>query len=135
MTEDAVGDLGASRPAGDVDRGGAPDGDRASVLAVYASGRLVDAGAPVGAVGFDPEDAGRPLGDGRVVSGWSVFTGEETEGELTDAERVRLPSLSWVVSHDPAVAMLTAGHDGSAGYWVRGEDDRNGLPSWQRLVP
>ena len=108
--------------------------DRAAVLAVYTSARLVDTGASVGAIAFDPGDAGRALGDGRAISGWSVFTGEETDEELTDAERVRLPSLSWVVEHDPAVAMVTAGHDGSAGYWVRG-DDTDGLPSWQRLVP
>ncbi len=115
-----------------------PDGtgsaDRADTLAVYASARLVDTGAAVGAIGFAPEDAGRALGDGRTVSGWSVFTGEETDEELTDADRVRLPSLAWVVRHDPAVAMVTAGHDGAAGYWVRGADDERGLPTWDRLV-
>lgn len=135
MTEDAIGGPGASRPAGDGDREGARDGDRSTVMAVYASARLVDTGASVGAIAFEPADAGRALGDGRAISGWSVFTGEETEEELTDAERVRLPSLSWVVSHDPAVAMVTAGHDGSAGYWVRDDDDTNGLPGWQRLLP
>ena len=109
--------------------------DPAEQLAVYASGRLVDTGAPVGAIGFDPEDAGRPLGDGRTVSGWSVFVGEETDEELTDAERVRLPSLSWLVGHDPAVTFVTSGHDGSAGYWVRGSDDEHGLPRWERLLP
>ncbi len=117
----------------------APDGagsaDRADTLAVYASARLVDTGAPVGAIRFDPEDVGRALGDGRTVSGWSVFTGEETDEELTDADRVRLPSLAWVVRHDPAVAMVTAGHDAGAGYWVRGEDDDHGLPTWERLLP
>ncbi len=111
------------------------DQDRADSLAVYASARLVDTGAPVGAIGFDPEDAGRSLGDGRTVSGWSVFAGEETDEELTDADRVRLPSLAWVVRHDPAVAMVTAGHDDGAGYWVRAEDDERGLPTWERLVP
>jgi len=109
--------------------------DRAERLAVYASARLVDTGALVGAIAFDPVDAGRALGDGREVSGWSVFVGEETEEELSDAERVRLPSLAWVVARDPAVAMVTAGHDGSAGYWVRGEDDVSGLPRWERLRP
>lgn len=106
--------------------------DRAEVLAVFASGRLVDTGAPVGAIAFDPADVGRSLGDGRSVSGWSVFTGDESDEELTDAERVRLPSLAWVVRHDPAVAFVTAGHDGTAGYWTRDGDDQHGLPRWVR---
>lgn len=110
------------------------EGDRAGRLAVYASARLVDTGAGVGAIAFDPDDAGRVLGDGREVSGWSVFVGEETEEELSDAERLRLPSLAWVVARDPAVAMVTAGHDGSAGYWVREGDDASGLPRWERLL-
>lgn len=122
-------------PGGDGTAAAGAEGDRATSLAVFASGRLVDAGGPVGAVRFDPQDAGRPLGDGRVVSGWSVFTGEETEEELTDAERMRLPSLAWVVERDPAVAMVTAGHDGSAGYWVRAGEDEHGLPVWERLLP
>lgn len=105
--------------------------DRAEVLAVYASGRLVDTDALVGAIGFDPADAGRALADGRVISGWSVFTGEETDEELTDAERVRLPSLAWVLERDPAVVLVTAGHDGSAGYWVRDDDRADGLPAWR----
>lgn len=127
MADGATSDGAATRSAG--------RGDRAARLAVFASGRLVDAGAPVGAIGFDPEDAGRALADGRVVSGWSVFTGEETDEELTDAERLRLPSLAWVVAHDPAVAMVTAGHDGTAGYWVRAGEDTHGLPVWERLLP
>ncbi len=127
MTEDVAGGAGSSGPPG--------DGDRAASLAVFASGRLVDTDGPVGAVRFDPQDAGRPLGDGRVVSGWSVFTGEETEEELTEAERMRLPSLAWVVERDPAVAMVTAGHDDSAGYWVRAGEDERGLPVWERLLP
>jgi hypothetical protein len=109
--------------------------DRAERLAVYASARLVDTGSSVGAIAFDPDDAGRALGDGREVSGWSVFVGEETEEELSDAERLRLPSLAWVVARDPAVAMVTAGHDGSAGYWIRGGDEVDGLPRWERLQP
>ncbi|MFO7779009.1 MAG: DUF2185 domain-containing protein [Nitriliruptoraceae bacterium] len=113
----------------------AEQADRADRLAVYASARLVDTGAAVGAIAFDPGDAGRSLDDGREVSGWSVFAGEETEEELSDAERLRLPSLAWVVSRDPAVAMVTAGHDGTAGYWVRAGDDDRGLPVWERLVP
>ncbi len=115
----------------------AQQADRAERLAVYASARLVDTGASVGAIAFDPDDVGRVLGDGREISGWSVFAGEETEEELSDAERLRLPSLAWVLARDPAVVMVTAGHDGSAGYWIRrdGDDDTSGLPSWERLRP
>ncbi|MFO7960763.1 MAG: DUF2185 domain-containing protein [Nitriliruptoraceae bacterium] len=113
----------------------AEQADRAERLAVYASARLVDTGQAVGAIAFDPDAAGRVMGDGREISGWSVFQGEETEEELSDAERLRLPSLAWVVTRDPAVAMVTAGHDGTPGYWVRSEDDASGLPSWERLVP
>lgn len=109
--------------------------DPSEQLAVYASGRLVDTGSPVGAIGYDPGDVGRSLGDGRSISGWSVFVGEETDEELTDAERVRLPSLAWVLQHDPAVALVTAGHDGSAGYWVRSGEGSTGLPNWDRLIP
>ena len=107
--------------------------DRAEVLAVYASGRLVDTTATVGAIGYDPGDAGRALADGRVISGWSVFSGDETDEELTDAERVRLPSLAWVLERDPAVALVTAGHDGSAVYFVRGPDRADGLPTWEPI--
>lgn len=102
-------------------------------MAVFASARLVDAAAPVGAIAFDPDDSGRLLGDGRTVSGWGVFQGEETDEELTDAERLRIPSLAWLLRHDPAVVMVTNGHDGSAGYWVRQGDRDDGLPHWERL--
>ena len=109
--------------------------DDADRRAVFASARLVDGGAPVGAIAFDPEDGGRELGDGRIVSGWSVFQGDETDEELTDAERLRMPSLTWLLQHDPAVSMVTTGHDGSAGYWVRAGDREDGLPHWERLRP
>ena len=47
--------------------------------AVFASGRLfTDDGATVGVATFDPYDAGRELGDGRVLTGWSLLVGDET---------------------------------------------------------
>lgn len=107
--------------------------DPAEQAAVYASGRLVDTDAHVGAIAFDPSDTGRELADGRTISGWSMFVGEETDEELADAERVRLPSLAWVLRRDPAVAFVTSGHDGSAGYWTRGDDRPDGLPNWDRV--
>jgi hypothetical protein len=109
------------------------DIDPAERAAVYASGRLVDTDASVGAIAFDPADTGRELADGRTISGWSMFVGEETDEELADAERVRLPSLAWVLRRDPAVAFVTSGHDGTAGYWTRAADRADGLPAWDRL--
>ncbi len=99
-------------------------------LAAFASGRLIDTGGPVGAVAFDPNDRGRALGDGRTVSGWSVFVGDETEEELEDPERIRLPSLTAVLEQDPSVAEVIDAHDGTPGYWSRGEDG-----AWQRVLP
>lgn len=97
-------------------------------LAVFASGRLIDTGARVGAVAFDPADRGRPLGDGRTVSGWSVFVGDETGEELEDPERMRLPSMAAVVGQDPSLADVVDHHDGTSAYWVR-EDD-----AWRRVT-
>jgi hypothetical protein len=96
-------------------------------LAVFASGRLVDTGARVGAIAFEPGDRGRPLGDGRTISGWSVFVGDETREELEDPERIRLPSMTWVLERDPTVVGVTDGHDGTSAFWVR-EDD-----AWRRV--
>ncbi|MCC5949610.1 MAG: hypothetical protein JJT89_14260 [Nitriliruptoraceae bacterium] len=132
-TDHGADAAGSDRVSGGDDAAGSPD--RADLLAVYASAQLVESDAEVGAIGFDPDDAGRPLGDGREVSGWSMFTGEESDEELTDAELVRLPSLRWVLSRDPAVAFVTSGHDGTRGYWTRAGDRGDGLPSWERIVP
>jgi hypothetical protein len=96
-------------------------------LAVFASGRLIDTGARIGAVSFDPADRGRGLGDGRTVSGWSVFVGDETGEELEDPERMRLPSMAVVVEQDPALAEVVDHHDGTSAYWVR-EDE-----AWHRV--
>ena len=96
-------------------------------LAVFASGRLIDTGTRIGAVAFDPADRGRALGDGRTVSGWSVFVGDEAEEELEDPERMRLPSMAAVIEQDPALAEVVDHHDGTSAYWVR-EDD-----AWHRI--
>lgn len=96
-------------------------------LAVFASARLVDTGAPVGAIGFDPDDRGRGLKDRRTVSGWSVFVGDETEEELEDPERIRMPTLSWVLERDGRVAEVIDHHDGTAAFWVRESD------GWRRV--
>lgn len=86
-------------------------------LAVFASGRLIDTGARVGAVAFEPSERGRALGDGRTISGWSVFVGDETEEELEDPERIRLPSLARVLEQDPTLAEVIDHHDGARAHW------------------
>lgn len=96
-------------------------------LAVFASARLVDTDAPVGAVAFDPRDRGRGLTDRRTVSGWSFFVGDETDEELEDPERIRMPSLSWVVERSPDVAEVTDAHDGTPGFYAREGE------GWRRL--
>ena len=99
-------------------------------LAVFASARLIDTGARVGAVSFDPADRGRALGDGRTISGWSVFVGDETEEELEDAERIRLPTLAAVLEQDATVGEVIDPHDGTPGFWSRDE-----AGAWQRQQP
>jgi hypothetical protein len=97
--------------------------DPRDLLAAFVSARLVDdEDADVGAVAFDPDHDGDELADGRTVTGWEIFAGTETEEELTDPERIRLPSLSWLVDRFPQLASLFADHDGSEASWVVDED-------------
>ncbi len=97
--------------------------DPLELLAAFVSARLVENDdAQLGALAFDPNHDGDELADGRTVTGWEIFVGDETEEELSDAERVRLPSLSWVVERFPAVVRVLEGHDGSEASWVADED-------------
>lgn len=98
-------------------------------LAVFASGRLIDTGARIGSVSFEPSDRGRPLGDGRTISGWSVFVGDETGEELEDPERIRLPSMAAVLEQDPTLAEVVDDHDGTRAFWSR----EGG--TWRRVEP
>lgn len=94
-------------------------------LAAFVSARLVEnEEGRVGAVAFDPDHDGDELADGRTVTGWEIFVGDETDEELRDADRVRLPSLSWLLSRYPELAPLFEDHDGSEASWVAGEDGR-----------
>ena len=87
--------------------------------AAFASARLfVDDDATVGVATFEPDDVGRELGDGRVLSGWSLFVGDETEDELADAEHVRLPSLRVVLERFPEVADVLDANTGDEASWV-----------------
>jgi hypothetical protein len=99
-------------------------------LAAFVSARLVDdEAADVGAVAFDPSHDGDELGDGRTVTGWEIFVGDETEDELSDPEQIRLPSLSWLVDRFPQLTPLFDSHDGSEASWVR--DDDGSLVPWE----
>jgi len=103
--------------------------DPRDLLAAFVSARLVDdEDAEVGAVAFDPDHDGDELADGRTVTGWEVFAGDETEDELSDPERIRLPSLSWLVDRFPQLEPVFAGHDGSEASWVA--DDEGVLVPW-----
>ena len=96
-----------------------PDLPAAGEHAAFASARLfTDEDATVGVATFEPDDAGRELGDGRVLSGWSLFVGDETAEELADAERVRLPSLRVVLEMFPAVADVLDANTGDEASWV-----------------
>lgn len=91
--------------------------------ALFVSARLVeDDTARIGAAAFDPADADRDLGDGRTITGWQAFVGDESDEELDDPTRVRLPSLSWFLQREPELWPLVRDHDGTAGYWTRDGD-------------
>lgn len=97
-----------------------PDLPTAGEHAAFASARLFeDESASVGVATFEPADAGRELGDGRVLSGWSLFVGDETEGELADSERIRLPSLRVVLERFPEVAEVLDANAGDEASYVR----------------
>jgi hypothetical protein len=94
-------------------------------LAAFVTARLLeDDDLEPGVVSFDPDHHGHDLGDGRTVTGWQVFVGDETEDELDDAERIRLPSLGWLVRRYPELMALLESHDGREASWIRGQDGR-----------
>ena len=97
-----------------------PDLPAAGEHAVFASARLfTDEDARVGVATFDPSDAGRELGDGRVLTGWSLLVGDETPEEASDPEHIRLPSLRVVLEQHPDVAEVLDRNDGTAASYVR----------------
>ena len=101
-----------------------PDLPTAGEHAVFASARLfTDGGARVGVATFDPGDAGRVLGDGRVLTGWSLLVGDETEDEVADPEHIRLPSLRVVLEQFPEVATALDANDGTAASYLRDGDE------------
>lgn len=100
-----------------------PDLPTAGEHAVFASARLFeDEHASVGVATFDPTDAGRELGDGRVLTGWSLLAGDESEAEVADPERIRMPSLRVILERFPQVAEVLDANDGTAASWLRDGD-------------
>jgi hypothetical protein len=85
----------------------------------FVSERVFDDDDPgIGVATYDPEDAGRPVADGRRLSGWSLLAGDETEEYTTDPERIRLPSLPWLLERHPELRPLLDAHDGSEASYV-----------------
>lgn len=123
---------GNGGPAGgNAGEGRVPDGSSPrDNFAAFVSARLIDdPTADVGAVAFDPDHHGDELGDGRIVTGWEVFVGDESEDELSDPELIRLPSLSWLLDRFPQLGELFDTHDGSEASWV--VDEYGALTPWQ----
>lgn len=113
--------------------GGAPDPHAGRVA--FASESLFEGpdGRPgvteVGAVAFEPDDAGRSTADGREVSGWSLFAGDETAAQLDDPDRIRLADLGWLLARYPELADLVDGHDGTGAHWIRDGDELTRIPT------
>lgn len=95
-------------------------------LVAFVSERVFDDDDPgIGVATFDPDEAGRPVADDRQLSGWSLLAGDETEDHVADPERIRLPSLPWLLARHPELRAVLDGHDGSATSYVRdGEEFR-----------
>lgn len=89
----------------------------------FASERLFeDDDLPVGVATFEPGEAGREAPYGRVHSGWSFFAGDETEDELDDPSRIRMPNLAWLLERYPELRPLLDSHSGDlASYAWRGD--------------
>lgn len=89
----------------------------------FVSARVFDDDDPgVHVATFDAGDAGRAVADDRQLSGWSLLAGDETAEDIDDPERIRLPSLPWMMERHPELRAVLDGHDGSEGTWLRDGD-------------
>ncbi len=89
----------------------------------FVSERVFDDDDPgIGVATFDPDDAGRRVGDGMALSGWSLLAGDETEAHVSDPECIRLPSLPWLLERHPELRDLLDGHDGAEASYIREGD-------------
>ncbi|MEX1163993.1 MAG: hypothetical protein WEB03_10470 [Nitriliruptor sp.] len=105
----------------------------ADARVVLVTARLLDdEQATPGFVAFDPEDAGRPVGEDRTASGWELYVGAETDAELEDADNARLVDVTWAIERFPDLQVLLDEHDGSTpaawlatgdGDWLELDDD------------
>jgi hypothetical protein len=94
-------------------------------LAAFVSARLLeDDGLEPGVVTFDPDDHGRELGDGRTVTGWQVFVGDETPTSSTIPNGSGCPRWPGWSSVTRTSSPLVETHDGAETSWVRGDDGR-----------
>lgn len=85
----------------------------------FVSERIFDEDDPgIGVATFDPDEAGRPVAGDRQLSGWSLLAGDETEVHVSDPERIRLPSLPWLLERHPELRAVLDAHDGSATSYV-----------------
>lgn len=97
-------------------------------MVAFASERLFDEDDPgVRVATFDPDDAGRPVADDRTLSGWSLLAGDETADDIDDPERIRLPSLPWLLERHPELREVIDDHDGSEASYLRTGDG-----GWER---
>jgi hypothetical protein len=79
-------------------------GDTPDRLLLITARLLDDASAEPGFVAFDPIDAGRPVGDDLVASGWELYVGDESDAELEDADNARLVEVDGRARALPAAA-------------------------------
>jgi hypothetical protein len=94
-------------------------GDAPDRLLLITARLLDDASAEPGFVAFDPVDAGRPIGDDRVASGWELYVGDESDAELEDADNARLVEVGGALERFPQLQVLFDEHDGtSEGAWL-----------------
>lgn len=95
------------------------DDDRYAGQVLLVTARLLDdATAEPGFVAFDPSDAGRPVGDDLVASGWELYTGDETDAELEDLDNARLADVDGALERFPQLHVLFEEHDGTEAAWL-----------------
>jgi hypothetical protein len=116
-----------------------PDGGHAGQVLLVTTRLLDDATAEPGFVAFDPDDAGRPVGDDLTASGWELYTGDETDAELEDLDNARLVDVDGALERFPQLHVLLEEHDlVTPGAWVAtgdgdwlelGDDEVDGGPA------
>jgi hypothetical protein len=97
----------------------ADPGRYAGQVLLLSTRLLDDASAAPGFVAFDPIDAGRPVGDDLIASGWELYVGDESDAELEDLDNARLADVEGALERFPQLQVLFDEHDTSAeGAWL-----------------